>query len=121
MRYRWIHVAQHGQLQWLLKRNCALAPRHLAVWFLGLAALSLTIAGLFASQGAWMVLSLGKSFHRVECEPAWVRVEYEGFRRSPVRLVAGRERLEVGRFVPSSQRKEFARELRESLARWPAI
>jgi len=158
MRYRWIHVEEQGQLQWVLKRNCALAPRQLALCFAGLAAVSFAIAGFFASQGAWMVLpftclevlalgvaffvyarhaadyerivlaprrlvverSLGKAFDRIEYEPTWVRVEYAGARRSPVRLVAGRERLEVGRFVPSSQRKEFAQQLRESLARWAA-
>jgi len=60
---------------------------------------------------------VGHAVERVECEPAWVRVEYAGTRRSAVRLVAGRQQVEVGRFVPEDKRKELAQELRESLAR----
>ena len=60
---------------------------------------------------------VGNAVDRIECEPAWVRVEYAGTRRSVVRLVAGRQHVEVGRFVPEGKRMELARELRESLAR----
>ncbi len=59
---------------------------------------------------------VGNTVERIECEPGWVRVEYAGTRRSAVRLVAGRQRIEVGRFVPEHKRKELAQELRESLA-----
>jgi uncharacterized membrane protein len=60
---------------------------------------------------------VGGAVDRVEVQPAWVRVEYAGTRRSPVRLVAGRQQVEVGRFVPEDKRMELAQELRESLAR----
>jgi uncharacterized membrane protein len=60
---------------------------------------------------------VGNAVDRIECEPAWVRVEYAGTRRSAVRLVAGRRQFEIGRFVPEDKRKELAQELRESLAR----
>lgn len=154
MRYRWIHVAERGQQQWLFRRNCALTPRQLAAWFATLGGASMGIAALFAAQGAWLVLpfacvesvalgvafvvyarhaadyerillgprrlvierSVGCAFDRIECEPAWVRVEYAGTRRTPVRLVAAGRQWEVGRFVPEEQRKELARQLRESLA-----
>jgi len=56
MQYPWIHVASAHQQEWLLKRNCSLAPRQLAIVFASLAAVSLGIAAFFAVQGAWMVL-----------------------------------------------------------------
>jgi uncharacterized membrane protein len=158
MRYRWVHVTDESQHQWVFKRNCALTPRQLAWWFVSLSVVSLLVATAFATHGVWMVFpftclevtalgiafvayarhaadyerivfaprrllverSMGKSIDRYECEPTWVRVEYAGSVRSPVRLVVGKEQLEVGRFVPSAQRKDFVRELRASLARWPA-
>lgn len=154
MPYRWIHVAEQGQQQWLFRRNCALTPRQLAAWFATLGGVSMVIAASFAAQGAWLVMpfacvesvalgvafvvyarhaadyerillgprrlvierSAGCALERVECEPAWVRVEYAGTHRSPVRLVAAGRQWEVGRFVPEEQRKELARQLRESLA-----
>jgi len=153
MRYRWIHVAERGQQQWLFRRNCALTPRQLAVWFATLGGASMGVAVLFAAKGAWLVVpfgciesvalgvafvlyarhaadyerilvgprrlvierSVGWALDRIECEPEWVRVDYAGTRRSPVRLVAGGRQWEVGRFVPDEQRRELARELRESL------
>lgn len=155
MRYRWTHVVEQEERQWLLKRNCALTPRQLAAWFATLGAVSLGIAVLFATQGAWMVVpftcieltALGVAFivyarhaadyerillgprrlvverasgnavHRVVWEPEWIRVEYAGTHRAPVRLLAGGRQLEVGRFVPDEQRKDFAQQLRESLGR----
>ncbi len=70
MPYRWIHLAQPGSQQWLLKRNCALAPRQLAACFAGVGLVSLLIAVAFALQGAWLVvpfaglevLALGAAF-----------------------------------------------------------
>ena len=57
---------------------------------------------------------------RVECRPDWIRVEYRGERREPIRLVAGRRELVVGRFVPDERKEELVRELRASLAGWRA-
>jgi len=153
MPYPWIHVASAHQHEWLLKRNCSLAPRQLAAVFVSLAAVSLCIAGLFAVQGAWMVLpfacveilALGVAFlvysrhaadyerivlcrdcllvetcraerlRREECAPAWTRVEYSGTRRELIGLVARGRRIDVGRFVPESERPVLAGQLRTQL------
>lgn len=56
MDYQWIHEAQSHQHTWLIKRNCALAPRQLAACFGFLSFLSLAIAGVFVAYGAWIVL-----------------------------------------------------------------
>lgn len=56
MQHPWIHVASSHRQEWLLKRNCSLAPRQLAVIFGALAAVSLGIAAMFATWGAWLVL-----------------------------------------------------------------
>lgn len=41
---------------WVMKRNCAISPRQLGVFYLSLLLASLCIAGVFAYFGAWMVL-----------------------------------------------------------------
>ncbi|MGH1359657.1 MAG: DUF2244 domain-containing protein [Burkholderiaceae bacterium] len=56
MPYRWNHRTEAGSHEWLLKRNCSLAPSQLAIWFVLLAVLTLTIAIFFATKGAWLVL-----------------------------------------------------------------
>lgn len=50
------HEADAATQQWLLKRNCALSPRQLAVSLGMLACISVLIAGVFAWRGAWPVL-----------------------------------------------------------------
>lgn len=153
MRYPWIHVTSDLQQEWLLKRNCSLAPRQLAVIFGALAAVSLSVAGAFAAHGAWLVLpfacievlALGVAFvvyarHaadyerivlcrdcllvetcrgdrllREQCAPAWTRVEYSGTRRELIGLVAAGRRIDVGRFVPESERRDLATQLRAQL------
>ena len=153
MQHPWIHVASAQQQEWLLKRNCSLAPRQLAAIFGALAAVSISIAAVFASRGAWLilpfacieVLALGAAFvvyarhaadyerivlcrdcllvetcrgdrlRREECEPAWTRVEYSGTRRELIGLVAAGRRIDVGRFVPESERRDLARQLRAQL------
>jgi len=150
MQYPWIHVTSAHQHEWLLKRNCSLAPGQLALVFASLAAVSLCIAAFFAVQGAWLVvpfacievLALGAAFvvyarhaadyerivlcpdgllverrwaerlHREECAPAWVRVEYNGARRELIGLVTDGRRIDVGRLVPESDRRQLARQLR---------
>lgn len=153
MQYPWIHVASAHQQEWLLKRNCSLAPQQLALIFASLATVSLLIAALFASQGAWMVLpfaclevlALGAAFllyarhaadyerivlcrdcllvetcraaslSREQCAPGRTRVEYTGSRQELIGLVAAGRRIEVGRFVPESDRPDLARQLRVQL------
>ncbi len=43
-------------IEWILKRNCSMAPRQLFALFAGLCALSLSIAGFFWFQGAKLVM-----------------------------------------------------------------
>ncbi len=153
MQYPWIHVTSAHRQEWLLKRNCSLAPRQLALIFVSLAIVSLAIAAMFALQGAWMilpfacleVLALGGAFFlyarhaadyerivlcrdclmvetcraanlkREQCSPGWTRVEYTGSRQELIGLVAAGRRIEVGRFVPESDRPDLARQLRVQL------
>ena len=153
MQQPWIHVATAHRQEWLLKRNCSLAPGQLAVVFASLAAVSLAVAGLFAAWGAWLVLpfacievlALGTAFvvyarhaadyerivlcrdcllvetcraerlQREQCAPARTRVEYGGTRRELIGLVAAGRRIDVGRFVPESDRPDLARQLRRQL------
>lgn len=153
MQHPWVHVASAQQQEWLLKRNCSLAPRQFATVFGALAAVSVAIAAMFASLGVWWVLpfacievlALGTAFvvyahhaadyerivlcrdclliescrgdrlQRAQCPPAWTRVEYSGSRRELIGLVAAGRRIEVGRFVPESDRHDLASQLRTQL------
>ncbi len=153
MPYQWTHVAQPHEHQWVLKRNCSLSPSQLASCFAILGAVSLGIAGVFASRGAWMVVpfacievaalvaafivygrhaadferisfgaervvverSNGARVERAEISPTWLRVEYDGSRRALIRLVAGREALSIGCYVPDESRERLAQELRAGL------
>lgn len=56
MPYRWVHQAQAGSQQWLLRRNCALSPRQLAACFAAVGGVTLLISAVFAAQGAWLVV-----------------------------------------------------------------
>jgi uncharacterized membrane protein len=60
--------------------------------------------------------SSGQRVQRVEHRPAWARVEYDGARREPIRIVAGGDSIDVGNFVPEDRRGALARELRGVLA-----
>lgn len=67
--------------EWVLKRNCSLAPRQLIVAYLVLCAMSLSVALFFTAHGAWYVLgfsflemsAVGLAFvqyarHATDCE-----------------------------------------------------
>lgn len=56
MPHRWNHRTEAGSHEWVLKRNCSLAPSQLGIWFAVLSFLTLTIAAFFASRGAWLVV-----------------------------------------------------------------
>lgn len=60
--------------------------------------------------------SSGERLRRIERRPAWVRVEYGGARRDPIRIVSSGEAFEIGSFVPDDRRAALARELRGALA-----
>lgn len=42
--------------EWILKRNCSITPRQLAMVYLALCSVSLTVAVLFTLRGAWYIL-----------------------------------------------------------------
>jgi uncharacterized membrane protein len=50
-----------------------------------------------------------------KCAPAWIRVEYSGARQELIGLVSSGQRIEVGRFVPESERTDLAMQLRAQL------
>lgn len=56
MLYQWKYVVEAGRHQWLIKRNCALTPLQFGCWFGSLAVVSLLLAAVFASRGAWLVV-----------------------------------------------------------------
>ena len=53
---RRILVVSPQRQEWLSKRNCALTPRQLAVFFGGLGLFSMAVATAWALQGAWVVV-----------------------------------------------------------------
>ena len=63
-------TVQGNNVQWFLRRNCAVTPRQLGAVLLSLAAISLCISGFFWFQGATLILpfallellALGASF-----------------------------------------------------------
>ena len=57
----------------------------------------------------------GDRLRREQCAPAWTRVEYSGTRRELIGLVAAGRRIDVGRFVPESERRDLAKQLRNEL------
>jgi uncharacterized membrane protein len=154
MQYQWKYVVDADRHQWVLKRNCALTPGQLGGWFGSLAAISLLMAAVFASRGAWLVVpftlieigglgyafvwwsrhagdyerivingdlvivetSSGECLQRLERRQAWVRVEYDGVRRAPIRIVSGKDTIEVGNLAPDDRRAALANELRGVLA-----
>ena len=158
MSYRWSYVIEPDRHQWVLKRNCALRPCQLGMWFATIAAVSLAIALLCAASGAWLVIPFalaeavalaaafvvyarhagdyerivatpesllvesgcGVNVERLEREGRWVRVEYDGGSSEPIRLVAGREKIAIGRFVPDESKAELVQELRGALGAWRA-
>jgi len=49
-------IGESGKVEWLLKRNCALTPRQLLLFYLSLIGVSSLIATGFALIGAWMIM-----------------------------------------------------------------
>jgi uncharacterized membrane protein len=67
-------------------------------------------------QGVLVEMASADNLSSRELHPSWIRIEYQGRRRELIRLVAGREALTVGRFVPDDKRATLAQELRTTLA-----
>ena len=53
----WVDVNRQAGWQWVLRRNCSISPRHLALSYAGLCAVSMVIAVGFAWAGATAVLA----------------------------------------------------------------
>ena len=60
----------------------------------------------------------GRTTHRAEFAPAWVRVEPEHGDGSLVEISGQGQRIAVGRFVRPELRRQLADELRWALRRW---
>lgn len=139
--------------EWILKRNCSIAPRQLAMVYAALCAVSLTVAVLFTLRGAWYILgfavlelaAVGLAFfhygrHATDRErivlsedtllieliqaeqvspyrlnPRAARVELPVSHRSLIVVEAAGAKVEIGRFVTSWRRREFARELAQAV------
>ena len=139
--------------EWILKRNCSIAPRQLAMVYAGLCSVSLTVAVLFTLRGAWYILgfavlelaAVGLAFfhygrhatdrerivlsedtllielvraeqaspHRLD--PHAARVDLPDGHRGLIVVEAAGVRVEVGRFLTSWRRREFARELAQAI------
>jgi uncharacterized membrane protein len=139
--------------EWVLKRNCSISPRQLAMVYAALCLVSLTIAVLFTLRGAWYILgfavlelaAVGLAFFHygrhatdrerivlnedtllielIQAEQAsqhrlnlrTVRVELPDAHRGLIAVEAAGVRVEIGRFLTSWRRREFARELVQAL------
>jgi uncharacterized membrane protein len=124
---------------WVLRRNCALSPRQLAVAFCLIGATSMLIAIAWAVTGAWIVLPFAaiellvlavaflayarhaRDQERItlaqDCVPrAWLRCRMEESSKGMVRLDSPSGGVEIGRFVSSADRKQFFEEFRLALA-----
>jgi uncharacterized membrane protein len=60
-------------------------------------------------------VSRAERLSQEKCAPAWIRVEYKGARQELIGLVTSGQRIEVGRFVPESERTDLAMQLRAQL------
>lgn len=135
--------------EWVLKRNCSITPRQLAMVYAALSSVSLAVAVLFTLHGAWYILgfavlelaAVGLAFlqygrhatdrerivlsddtllieliaaeraspYRLNLHAA--RVELPDAQRGLIVVEAAGTRVEIGRFLTSWRRREFAQEL----------
>jgi uncharacterized membrane protein len=135
--------------EWVLKRNCSITPRQLAMAYAALSSVSLAVAVLFTLHGAWYILgfavlelaAVGLAFlqygrhatdrerivlsddtllieliaaeraspYRLNLHAA--RVELPDAQRGLIVVEAAGTRVEIGRFLTSWRRREFAQEL----------
>ena len=139
--------------EWILKRNCSISPRQLAMVYAALCSVSLTVAVLFTLRGAWYILgfavlelaAVGLAFFHygrhatdrerivlnedtllielIQAEQAsphrlnlrTVRVELSDAHRGLIAVEAAGVTVEIGRFLTSWRRREFARELVQAI------
>lgn len=138
---------------WVLRRNCSIAPRQLAAAYALISLTSLLVAVVVAVRGAWYVLGfavleqavLAWAFlvyarhardreqimltgHRLRIEliraercrrycldarRTWI--DLSALHRGVIGLEEAGARVEVGRYLMHSKRREFARELQSAL------
>ena len=139
--------------EWVLKRNCSISPRQLAMVYAALSSVSLAVAVLFTLHGAWYILgfavlelaAVGLAFFHygrhatdrerivlsadtllielIQAEQAsphrlnlrTVRVQMPDAHRGLIAIEAADVRVEIGRFLTSWRRREFARELVQAI------
>lgn len=139
--------------EWILKRNCSIAPRQLAMVYAALCSVSLTVAVLFTLRGAWYILgfavlelaAVGLAFFHygrhatdrerivlnedtllielIQAEQAsphrltlrTVRVALPDAQRGLIVVEAAGVKVEIGRFLTTWRRREFARELAQAV------
>ena len=139
--------------EWVLKRNCSISPRQLAMVYAALCSVSLTVAVLFTLRGAWYILgfavlelaAVGLAFFHygrhatdrerivlnedtllielIQAEQASphrlnlcaARVELPDAQRGLILVEAAGVSVEIGRFLTSWRRREFARELAQAI------
>jgi uncharacterized membrane protein len=111
MPYRCSPVAELSGQQWLVRRNCALSPRQLGLWFGALAAVSVGLAGVFAAQGAWLILPF-TAVELLALAIAFVAYarhagDYERILVTPERIVV--ERWTAGKMAREEVGPEWAR------------
>jgi uncharacterized membrane protein len=70
---------------------------------------------VLSPEGLLVEISRASRLIQQQCVPAWIRVEYTGRRRELIALVSADRRIEVGRFVPESERSGLARQLRSEM------
>ena len=142
-----------AEQEWVLKRNCSMSPRQMALFYASICTVSLLLACFFAVQGAWYVMvfsmlelsAVGAAFlvyarHATdrECivltgrclvvevieseksrqyrfDASQLRVDGPGTKNTPVALVSGSMRIEVGRFLTQFKRRQLALELHSAL------
>ncbi len=139
--------------EWVLKRNCSIAPRQLAMVYAALCSVSLTVAVFFTLRGAWYILgfavlelaAVGLAFFHygrhatdrerivlnedtllielIQAEQAsphrltlrTVRVALPDAQRGLIVVEAAGVKVEIGRFLTTWRRREFARELAQAV------
>lgn len=100
-------------VEWLLKRNCSMAPNQLMMFFVSLGTVSFAIAGFFWAQGARLVLPFTAIEIAALAAALLVYGRHAGDRES-IALASGRlkvshtngRRVEVAEFDPTWVRVE---------------
>lgn len=113
----------------VLATLCALGGAWMVVPFAIVEAIALTAAFVVharhvgdyerieaSAKGLVVESGHGARVERIECDGAWVRVEYDANAHDPIWLVAGATKIAIGRFVPDDRKAALVGQLRGALA-----